>query len=108
MEQHLLFWQRVNRLIKEKKIKQETLCSEIGINIGTLRNWICRDVYPRVDEALNIANCLGVSIEYLFGAENSFSDDVYRLAMSLDKLPEHKKAPLLQMFQSQVEFWEKN
>lgn len=59
------FWKRVNKRIKELNITQESLCSDLGINLGTFKQQITHARFPSVDSALKIAQALGVSVEYL-------------------------------------------
>lgn len=64
------FWDRVNALIKERKITQESLAAAADVKYQTLRNWSARDIFPQAPESVRIAAALGVSVEYLVtGAE---------------------------------------
>ncbi|MDR3303179.1 MAG: helix-turn-helix domain-containing protein, partial [Treponema sp.] len=67
----LLFWERVNKAIRAKGAKQEWLAEQTGIKYQTLRSWISKEVLPRVDDAVRIADALGVSTEYLVEGVNS-------------------------------------
>ena len=64
------FWNRINSLIKEKKMTQETLSEVAGVKYQTLRNWSARDIFPQAPEAVRIASALGVSVEYLVTGDN--------------------------------------
>ena len=59
------FWQRVKILVKNKNIKQEAVCAETGISLGTLRGWITHSRFPDAEQAVRIARSLGTTVEYL-------------------------------------------
>ena len=59
------FWKRINKRIKELNITQETLCSDLQLNLGTFKQQITHSRFPTVDTAYKIAQALGVSVEYL-------------------------------------------
>ncbi|MDR1399535.1 MAG: helix-turn-helix domain-containing protein [Treponema sp.] len=67
----LLFWERVNKTIKTRGQKQEWLAEQTGIKYQTLRSWVSKDILPRVDDAVKIAQALEVSVEYLLEGVNS-------------------------------------
>ena len=67
------FWTRVKALIKSHKISQKDFSAYIGININTLRFWICYGFYPPANLAYTIATSLGVSVEYLLTGEDGKS-----------------------------------
>ena len=59
------FWERTKKLIKAHKITQEKFALYIGVVPGTFRNWIYYGIVPDVITASNIADALGVTVEYL-------------------------------------------
>jgi len=61
----LPFWERTKKLIKAHKITQEKFASYIGVVPGTFKNWLYYGIVPDVITACNIADALGVSVEYL-------------------------------------------
>lgn len=64
------FWDRVNALIKERKMTQESLAEVADVKYQTLRNWSAREIFPQAPESVRIASALGVSVEFLVtGAE---------------------------------------
>jgi transcriptional regulator with XRE-family HTH domain len=67
----LIFWERMNKLIKEQGITQESLAKRTGIKFQTLRSWLTKDTLPRVDDAHKIAGELGVTVEFLLEGRNS-------------------------------------
>ena len=79
----LTFWMNVNALIKNKRITQDILCQQTGISINTLKGWISKEILPRVDEAVKIAQALNVSVEYLVTSRETLT--LY------PELPEYEK-----------------
>jgi transcriptional regulator with XRE-family HTH domain len=67
----LLFWERVNKAIRENKIKQEWLAEKTGIKYQTLRSWVSKDILPRIDDGVKIAKELGFTAEYLVLGQNA-------------------------------------
>lgn len=66
-----VFWKNVSQIMKSKKISQEKMCSDLGMSIYTLRSSISKQVFPRVDVAVTIANYLGTSVEFLLTGKES-------------------------------------
>lgn len=63
------FWDRVNALVKERKMTQESLAEAADVKYQTLRNWSAREIFPQAPESVRIATALGVSVEYLVTGE---------------------------------------
>ena len=59
------FWKNVTRILRDRKISQESLCDEIGISIWTLRSSISKKILPRVDVAKRIADYLDITVDFL-------------------------------------------
>ena len=59
------FWERVKRLIRAHKISQKKFASYINMSYDTLRSWLKFNRIPDVYTACDIADALGVSMEYL-------------------------------------------
>jgi len=59
------FWERVKRLLRINKISQEKLASYVSVNCSTMKHWICYGILPDVMTASNIADALGVTLEFL-------------------------------------------
>lgn len=68
------FFERIDVLLKEKKISQKDLCCAVGISsVQVFTNWKLRDSIPSADVAVKIARLLGVSVEYLVTGEENDS-----------------------------------
>ena len=59
------FWKRVKDLCRAHKINQEDFAHYVDINIWTLKGWIYHNRIPDAISACDIADALGVSVEYL-------------------------------------------
>ena len=69
------FWGRVRILIRAHKISQEKFASYTGINYYTLKSWLYYDRIPDIYTACDIADALGVSVNYLARGDNKKSLD---------------------------------
>lgn len=63
--------EKLKELRKAKGITSETLCNSIGISSGSYRNYERDDRNPPYDVLLKIADYYNVSLDYLFGREES-------------------------------------
>jgi transcriptional regulator with XRE-family HTH domain len=59
------FWGRVKILIRAHKISQEKFAAYIGVSFGTFKNWLRFNRLPDIYTAYDIADALGVPIDYL-------------------------------------------
>ena len=57
--------------MKNKKISQEKMCTDLGMSIYTLRSSISKQVLPRVDVAKTIADYLDTSVDFLLTGKES-------------------------------------
>jgi len=74
MEQ-CVFWTRVKQQIKAHKYSQTKLADYIGIPLQTLRGWIHYKRIPDAAIACNIAEALGVTVEYLVRGSDDINAD---------------------------------
>ena len=51
--------------MKAHKITQKNFALYVGVPYGTYKDWLCYGVYPDAYTMCNIADALGVSVEYL-------------------------------------------
>lgn len=85
-----MFWNNVKSELDYLGITQKELADKSGINLGTLKNQICRNVIPNIEDGYRIASALNVSVEYLLTGNNlpGLNDDemeVMRLYRSLSE-----------------------
>lgn len=104
-------YQRYCELKKQKNMSDADIHRATGIAKSTLSDWKNGDYTPKQDKLMLIAECLGVSIDYLMtGEESKFSKDrailevqitedaelMKRLRKYMD-LPQEKKDLILAM-----------
>lgn len=65
-----LFAERLERLIKEKKLTQIAVADSVGIRRPTISDWKKNGSYPTADVAVKIAKLLDVSTEYLITGQD--------------------------------------
>jgi transcriptional regulator with XRE-family HTH domain len=59
------FWRMVKTEVEKQRTSFEWLYRKTNIPKGTFSSWKNRNIIPRADEALRIADALKVSVEYL-------------------------------------------
>lgn len=64
-----IFWEITTALMNEKNIKQKDIARITGKSTSCTSAWVCRDTIPQADDALKIADYLGVSLRYLITGE---------------------------------------
>jgi len=72
----ICFWIRVKKLIREQKTSQEKFAARIGININTLKFWMCYGYYPDVRTAYKIADVLNVPLDYLMKRKEKSAKEI--------------------------------
>ncbi|ADK81637.1 helix-turn-helix domain-containing protein [Sediminispirochaeta smaragdinae] len=65
------FWERLKTLIKEQKTTQEWVANKTGVSFGTFRKWMSRKTMPNADQAVEIADVLDTTVEYLVKGKSS-------------------------------------
>ena len=65
-----MFWNNVKAELDYLGLSQKELSARTGINLGTLKNQICRNVIPDAVSAVKIAKVLNTTVEYLVTGEN--------------------------------------
>jgi len=59
------FWERVKFIIRAQKITQREFAARIKLKYSTMKFWMCYGLSPDADTACDIADALGVPVEYL-------------------------------------------
>ena len=93
------FWQRVKNEIKIQNTTQEWLSAEIGVSLGTFRNWIYHDRIPNAVYAEKIANALESSVRFFVTGKNQIispikNPDYKELCDVLSELSEKQLAEI--------------
>ena len=88
------FWKRVKLLIRLKNIKQETVCADTEISLGTMRGWITHSRLPDAAQAVRIAQALGTTAEYLITGmeDNPYIEENKNLKEKIQKAIEALQA----------------
>ena len=59
------FWSNVQPLMDKKGVRQRDFVRITGKSSASVSDWLNKKVIPRADDALKIADLLGVSVRYL-------------------------------------------
>jgi transcriptional regulator with XRE-family HTH domain len=78
------FWERCQALMHDREINQSDIGRKLNIGDTTVSYWIRNKSVPRADDALRLADLLGVSVRYLVTGED-------------DKMLSHRERELLQI-----------
>ncbi len=62
--------ERLKDVMIEKNLNIKQLAELLKIERRTLNSWLLKKRTPRIDYLYSIADCLGVSIDYLVGRED--------------------------------------
>jgi transcriptional regulator with XRE-family HTH domain len=88
------FSERLQKLLKEKKIKQTHLQYIIGIKQATISTWVLGKAMPQRATMENLAKALGVTAQYLEYGDEPNTFKVVRSCWSFtngkNKKPRHK------------------
>lgn len=56
----------IDKLIKESGLKQKHIAQRIGVNENTLGNWMKNKSWPKLNQAVRLADILGCSVTDLY------------------------------------------
>ena len=70
------FWERVQSLQKAHKISLDNLAEYVGVLPNTLKGWIYKDRIPNAYCSCDIADALGVTVEYLVRGRNGAAEEL--------------------------------
>lgn len=99
------FIENIDQLLEIQGKTRSEMINDLGFTTQNLADWKRRNV-PSVDICLKISRYLGVSIEYLvLGREQQVDDDIENALALLKQIPKERRAPLMAIIKSQVEFW---
>ena len=65
------FWERTKKLLRAHKITQKKFSAYIGIKYATLKSWLYFSRLPDVYTACDIADALGVSVNFLVRGDDT-------------------------------------
>lgn len=92
MAEVLVFMDRVEMILKQKKLTQKELAEELRLRRPSLSDWKKNGSVPAGDVCLKIANYLNVSVEWLIcGTENKLSKEERWLLSQWQYLTDEQK-----------------
>ena len=80
-----MFWDRLNDLCKQKKIKPNTVTKELGLSNATATKWKSGGI-PNGETLTKIADYFGVAVDYLLGRTDNPNPPKPRLPDELQAL----------------------
>jgi hypothetical protein len=88
----------------EQKLRKQDIIDRAGFHGSTFHTWIKRDALPQVDDALKLADVLGVSVRYLVTGldDEQLPHDIreiVKLCYSMDPVDRQTAYRMLQQFQ---------
>ena len=88
----MLFGERLLSIRKKKKVSQDELAKQIGVHAPVIGRYERNEVKPSIDVATNIANALGVSLDFLVGITDvDLDNEVLHQIMDIQKLNDEDK-----------------
>ena len=69
------FWTRTLEQIAAHKITREKFAEYIGVNFDTFRGWVLHNRIPNAYTTCDIADALGVSVEYLVKGKDGAAEE---------------------------------
>lgn len=86
-------WEIFEKLLEEQGLYAYKVSKMSGVTTTTLTNWKQGKYIPKQDKMQKLANCLGVSVEYLMtGKEKEFEIYSAENAILLAKVTKNKNA----------------
>lgn len=61
----------IEELIEKSGLKKSYIAKQVGVNENTLTNWIKERSYPRLDQAVKLAEILNCKITDLYVVEGN-------------------------------------
>ena len=103
------FWSNALSLMKARGMKQKHIAMATGHSSGRVSDWIDRKIVPKADDAVKIADLLGVSVRYLVTgeADKELSDRENELLRLCSVLKEDKFEIVLGLARSLHKDWER-
>ena len=91
----MLFGDRLTDIRKKKKISQDELAKKIGVHAPVIGRYERGEVKPSIEVAMNIAEALDVSLDYLVGSTDSqIEKNIVNRIQNIQKLTDEDKGHL--------------
>jgi len=92
----MLFGDRLTIARKKRKVSQEELAKRLGVHAPIIGRYERNEVKPSIEVAANIAEALGVSLDYLTGiSEQELDKDLLKLINDLQSLKQDDQEHIL-------------
>ena len=105
MAEILTFMDRVEVILKQKKLTQKELAEDLSLRRPTLSEWKRNGAVPAADVCIRIADYLNVSVEWLVtGKEKGLSSEERNLLRQWSYLTHQQKETI----QTLLDKWEEN
>ena len=92
----MLFGERLTLIRKKKKISQEDIAKAIGKHAPLIGRYERNEVKPSIEVAVQIANFLNISLDYLVGRSDlELEADIMDTIISVQKLEDSDKQDIL-------------
>ncbi len=93
MESAEAFWENTKKEIRRQNTTHEWVAKKAGISFNTFQGWISKDIFPRANEAVRIADALDTSVEYLVrGAMRDNKSNIEIITRHLPEISRHINA----------------
>ena len=90
--------EQITNLRKKKGISQVELGKQIGTSGDIIGRYERNEVKPSIEVVINIADILGVSIDYLVGKTDlEFDKNTLKRIQEVSKLPEEEKTQVFKV-----------
>ncbi|MEM9681280.1 MAG: helix-turn-helix transcriptional regulator [Bacteroidota bacterium] len=90
------FAKSLSELRKAKKFSQEELAKTVGIHANVLGRYERGEAKPSIEIAINLADALGVSVDFLVGKSDLQLDQtIIDKILTIQKLPEQDREHIL-------------
>ena len=95
----MTFGERIQALRKKNKWSQDDLAKKVGTSAPIIGRYERSEIKPSIDTAKNIADALGVTIDYLIGGSDTMVMDksLVRRMEDITQLSQDKKDYLLSL-----------
>jgi transcriptional regulator with XRE-family HTH domain len=84
------FISNLKKHLSLKGITQNELAEHLGIKQGSVSDWMRKDIYPTLANAVKIADFLGITLDELVLDKRPYSELEQRLIMVQEELLEYK------------------
>ena len=96
----IMIGKRLKEIRKIKGLTQQELAELSGLTVSSIKKWELDLTEPSADKLTSLALALGVSVDYILGAQTSpdliLTEDAQKIALIIEQLPEKQREALMQ------------